>query len=395
MANKYASTIEQRAGLIKQTNYLPLSWLVKHPVDRNGRVVLDAKNSIQISDKSDNISTNGVHEKNHPDMYGVNVPNTEFYQIHFVADKKPSQTISSSALEIYPLSGQRVNAIVNLQTFQPYTGTAIINYDNLLTQDGTEINVIRLQEFLLENGFEADIETFYDLQKILKDSRMQEMFTPRGLDQLALSSYFIPNAIGETDANSRNILLIIDPVSKKIDSVIRIDADKISTIYSENMKEAPFIAKGIFRPGYAETYEEYMNYIHNHKQFPMIDWELFAGYHKLSKMFLTPRHVQKEIGKVYDVNQGRCHYGYNDPYNIGPSVIALSIQKYEDFISNIDKRIARIHKDIDERIDGVHTRLPFENSPFFDVDPFKTQLFDSKGRPIPVNEIPDGPTFNF
>ena len=393
---KYASTFKERASLIRQNNYLPLSWIIRYPVDRNGRVILDSNNSLQFIEDRDNVETFGRHEKNRPDILGVNVPNTEFYQEHFVARKNAERTIAASSLEINPLNGHRVNAIVH-NTIQPYAGTAIINYDQLISEDGRKINVIRLQEFLISMGFGADINSFYDLQNILKHPTVQELFSQRGLDQLALSSYFIPNAIGETDANSRNILLVVDPTSKKIDSVIRIDPDK-NILFDQRPNDPVIIPKGIFVEGdmfteHGESYEQYMGYIKNHNQFSAIDWELFVGYYELSKYFLSKDDIRKAIHKGYKVNQDRCTYGYNQVFGISRAAMALSIEAYDDFINDINKRVSYIHNDIDSRIHGILPKLPNENGSFLESAPFKTQLFDKKGRPIPVNEIPEGPIF--
>lgn len=392
MAKKYASSISDRANLSIQKYYLPLSWLVRYPVDRNGRVVLNGENSTRFVDLTENISTNGVHEKNRPDLYGVQVPNTEFYQSHFVSAKNPNKVIANAALDLYPLSGQRVKAVVNQSVITPYAGIAIVNYENLLSQDGKHIPVIRLQEFLVKHNFAPDITCFYELQLVLKDPAIQKMFTPRGLDQLAVSSYFIPNAIGETDANSRNILLVVDPVTGLIDSVIRIDADKNLSIYPPRADETPDMPKGIFKPN--EPYNNFLGIVKSHKGFEnLIDWELFAGYHELTKQLLKPFDITKIIHKDFEINQGRCNYGFDEVYRMGAAAIHLSLDYYNDFINNINVRVSRVFNDLDQRISDVHGHLPLEDSPYIDVDPFKTQLFDKNGRPIPVKDIPDGPIF--
>ena len=392
MAKTYATSIDQRAALSQQKNYLPLSWLIRYPVDRNGRVHLLGDNSTKFVDLAENASTNGVHEKNRPDLYGIQVPDTEFYQSHFISDKNPNKVIANSALDLYPLSGQRIKAVVNESAITPYSGIAIVNYENLLSQDGRHIPVIRLQEFLTQHKFAPDITCFYDLQLILKDPEIQKMFTPRGLDQLAVSSFFIPNAIGETDANSRNILLVVEPETGLIDSVIRIDGDKNLSIFPPRADEPLAIPKGIFKR--EEPYSEFLGIIKNHKGFSnLIDWELFAGYYELSKKLLTPYDVTRTIHTGYEINQGKCNYGFDQVFTMGPAAIHLSLDYYNDFINNINARAARLFKEIDQRIDGVRGHLPMENSPYLDVVPFKSQLFDRNGRPIPVKEIPDGPTF--
>ncbi len=393
MAKIYASSISDRAELSKQKNYLPLSWLIRYPVDRNGRVHLLGENAIKFVDLADNGSTNGVHEKNRPDLYGIQVPNTEFFQSHFVSEKNANKVIANSALDIYPLSGQRIKAVVNESAISPYAGIAIVNYENLITQDGRHIPVVRLQEFLTKHGFAPDITCFYDLQLILKDPAMQKMFTPRGLDQLAVSSYFIPNIIGETDANSRNILLVVEPETGLIDSVIRIDGDKNLSLFSQRADELPIIPKGIFKQ--EEPYNEFLGIIKSHnKGFEkLIDWELFAGYYELSKKLLKPYDITKTIHQGFELNQGRCNYGFDQVFTMGPAAIHLSLEYYNDFINNINVRASRLFKEIDQRIDDVRPHLPMEDSPYIVVDPFKTQLFDKNGRPIPVKDIPDGPTF--
>ena len=108
---------------------------------------------------------------------------------------------------------------------------------------------------------------------------------------------------------------------------------------------------------------------------------------------LTPYDVTRTIHTGYEINQGKCNYGFDQVFTMGPAAIHLSLDYYNDFINNINARAARLFKEIDQRIDGVRGHLPMENSPYLDVVPFKSQLFDRNGRPIPVKEIPDGPTF--
>lgn len=396
---KHAGSLQERAQLIRQNDYLPQSFILHHPVDKNGRVVLNSENSIRFSDTRDNITTNNVHEKNRPDQVGVLLPGTEFYQRNFVAPKSNSAVIASSALDIYPLNGQKQNAIVHM-TAQPYTGAGIVNYEHLMTQDGLDVPIVRLQELLISLGLKSDIDCFYDLQTVLKNETIRSLFTVRGLDQLALSTYFIPNAIGETDVNSRNVLVVMDPITGKYDSIIRIDADKTLTMFEKKPDKKLIIPKGIFKLGQltenasGESYDDFLMFIHHHKSMSEIDWDLFAGYFELSKYFLSDKDIERGVFKSYEANQGRCCYGYTQPMDDRIfGAFPLMIQNYEDFIKNIKSRVHELYGDISQRISGVSGRLVSEGAGFLEIDKFKTRLFDKNGRPISANDTPQGPIF--
>ena len=129
-------------------------------------------------------------------------------------------------------------------------GSSAIDLKSLLNSDGQPVKTARLDEILRAAGYTGtfpDLNSFLDVQNFMENKEIKKLLTPRAMIAVALESYFIPNAIGETDPNSRNILLA-DHGLGKFDVVFRIDAESntyLRDVYKERSGKGT-VPKGIY-----------------------------------------------------------------------------------------------------------------------------------------------------
>lgn len=111
------------------------------------------------------------------------------------------------------------NHIARMNSF----GTLGIDVNNI---DG--VKSIRLDKYLYQKGI--PFNGIRDLLNGVKSGAFSEDLTDYAIVQLALGGFTIPNAIGEQDPNTRNIILLgPDKKGAKYDSVVRIDFENSRT----------------------------------------------------------------------------------------------------------------------------------------------------------------------
>ncbi len=238
---------------------------------------------------------------------------------------------------------------VSLNSASPIIGSSVIDLNSLMTEDGNPVFTKRFDEILRAAGYTAafpDIHSFVDVQNFIENEKINEMLTPRAIIQVVLESYFIPNAIGETDPNSRNILLC-DTGLGKFDVVFRIDAESntyLRDVYNERSGYGA-VPKGIYSAN--ENIEtEFLQNIKTKTCIgqPKIDWQLFAGFMELSDYFLRSSYIDNAIFQGYRKNQGRYQNPQSDFFNksyTSPYNQRLSIEAYNDFSTKTQERIKK------------------------------------------------------
>ena len=151
-------------------------------------------------------------------------------------------------------------------------------------------------------GVYHDIDSFQDFQHLIESGVIFNYLTPRAVVQLGLCSYFIPNAIGETDANSRNIILLRDEESGKYDIVVRIDAEANTYITDRNNQRSgkKQVPKGIYRAN--EDLDTYLTNIS--RRSGDIDWDLFSSFVNLTQKLTSRSHIDNAMADAYRLNSG-------------------------------------------------------------------------------------------
>ena len=303
----------------------------------------------------------------------------------------------SSSLEAYPTPIETY--AVSLDGPSPILGSSVIDLNHLQTQEGKHIETMRLDRILAcakintnpnKESF-PDLYSFADVQRFLANEYINSVMTPRAMIQVALCSYFIPNAVGDTDANSRNIIVAKNEEGK-YDLVFRIDAE--SSTYLRGLQHERsglrLLPKGIYSAN--ENYELSMEYIRNKGPLkareqinnPIIDWELFAGLFYLSKYFIKRNHLDNAITiNGYSRNLKR----YLDRNNIPPNCFSryLSQEEYNNYASDTIERASNYMQDITEALGAVRKRIIFEDKAYKQTKTglFVPELFNTKG--IKVN----------
>ena len=107
------------------------------------------------------------------------------------------------------------------------------------------VHSVRFDILLNTLGYAPDTLTFMDLQNIFYDEELGKIMDRRAFVQCALGNLFLANAFGETDSNSRNLILLenhnaepmdehlakmlfgdVKPIPRKFGFAVRIDADE-------------------------------------------------------------------------------------------------------------------------------------------------------------------------
>lgn len=208
-------------------------------------------------------------------------------------------------LETYAISLDRGEGIPT------FVSSSAIDLNSLLIKDeNIPVKTIRFDRFLSACGYDGiypDLHSFADVQEFVNNPVVNKFLTPRAIMQVVLSSYFIPNTIGETDANSRNIILADTTLTGKYDVAFRIDAESNTYIrdkYNERSGKKR-VPKGIYSSD--EELDEYLMNIKNRTGGnTKIDWDLFAGFLSLTDYFVSRSNLDDAISnRGYKRNQFR------------------------------------------------------------------------------------------
>ena len=88
-------------------------------------------------------------------------------------------------------------------------GLATIDLTSLQNAETKQkVHSIRFDILLNRLGHNADTLTFLDLQNLFYDANISKIMDRRAFVQCALGNFFLANAFGETDPNSRNLILL-------------------------------------------------------------------------------------------------------------------------------------------------------------------------------------------
>lgn len=235
-------------------------------------------------------------------------------------------------LETYAVSFDRGEGVPT------FVSSSAIDLNSLLIKDeNIPVKTIRLDRLLSACGYKGaypDLHSFADIQEFINNPKVNQLLSPRAIVQVVLASYFIPNAIGETDANSRNIILADTTLTGKYDVAFRIDAESNTYIrdkYNERSGKKR-VPKGIHTAN--EELDEYLMNIKNRTHGNVdIDWELFAGFLDLTEYFVSRSTLDDAISnRGYKRNQFRYDPSRDvSEGNYVASARRLSADAYGDF----------------------------------------------------------------
>ncbi|MBR7172770.1 MAG: hypothetical protein IKD36_03150 [Clostridia bacterium] len=269
-------------------------------------------------------------------------------------------------------------------------GSSVIDLKSLLVDENTPVKTARLDEILRAAGYKGafpDLNSFLDIQNFIENKEIQKLLTPRAMVAVALESYFIPNAIGETDPNSRNILLA-DHGLGKFDVVFRIDAESntyLRDVYKERSGKGT-VPKGIYSANEDLDTEFLPNIRAKHYVGgPKIDWELFAGFMHLTEYFIRNSYIDNAIFQGYLKNQYRYIRNnlMNESRYPSPFASRLSQDAYAEFSKKTQERIKNYTTRVQSALGYVKARYPFDLEFNAEKVPtFEPAFMDGKGRYI-------------
>ena len=376
------------------TDCLPPSEIEKYELNRIGLYSVNNTNIREWRPELQDSSHLYGHEKCTPKRYGIQSsqdPNV-FMPVYFrhydgTVNGSLDKIIANTALGIYPTPLQVYGAI-NEDMPSSKIGVATIDLNHLKNSENNEnVESIRLDFLLHSLGEHHEIESYMDFQTLLEHGNVEKVLTPRAIVQLGLSSIFIPNAIGETDANSRNIILLKDKESGKYDIVVRIDAEA-NTYLNDRMNERSGkkkLPKGIFMPN--EELDDYLMTIKSRDV--RVDWELFYGFTMLAREATSRSNIDNAVLQSYMKNSGKL---MQDPF-MRPSPYALSYNSDAFFAfsaATID-RSKRFFDRTMEALGSVRAIPPFaEGNKKYGMGPVQNaalkrlaqKKFDGKGREL-------------
>lgn len=341
------------------TDVLPSSNIELLSQNKIGLYKLDATNSTEWVHTPE--STQGIYsyEKSAPKKIGITSDGESFKSVYFKQYEQSmlralSNIIVNSALEIYPTPLHTYGTVIN-QKETSIVGLSSIDLNHLKDKEtNTKVDSIRLDYLLHSLGLGTDIDSFLSFQKMLESGKLSTVMTPRAIVQLGLSSIFIPNAIGETDVNSRNIILLKDIALDKYDIVTRIDADKneyIFDLYKYGDSKA-VIPKGIYLPN--EDEDTYLKAI-SHKDIG-IDWDLFSGFTYLADQICSRSRIDNAITTSYRLNSvaGNGIASYKDFY-----MSHYNTEAFFDFSEATICRAKKYFNNVHNAIQYIKTTPPF------------------------------------
>lgn len=305
------------------TDILPKSEIENYGYNRIGQYSIKDKDVKRLVSEEIDISKIYDHEKSYPDRYGIKSKSNpdKFYPVYmkYYSGQIRSalgKTIANSALNIFPTPLQSYG-ISHEKGSSNAIGVATIDLNHLQNIETDEnIQSIRLDILLHSLGLNPEIDSFYQFQEMIKSGKLNDKLTARAIVQLGLSKIFIPNAIGETDPNSRNIILLKNASEDKYDIVVRIDADKNK--YLLENEDSSFLPTGILTP--FENFQDYLRIIRSRDV--LIDWELFAGFNTIARELCSRTNIDAAITRSYKSNS----------FNFDPSIYLTE----SPFISSYD-----------------------------------------------------------
>lgn len=386
MANKTSTFKEYFDSVI--TAVLPPSAIKDYKLNRIGLHGLSSRDVVSLKAEENKFGLG--HEKSSPDRYLLKRLDKDgaYSPTYLKGFSDPStyskltKIIVNSALQLYPNPLNTYGMILE-QGSSGQIGVATIDLNHLKNQEtGNHVESDRLDSVLAKLGLPREINCFMDFQKLLENEAFVNAFTPRAIVQLGLESIFIPNAIGETDANSRNVILLKGDNGEKYDALVRIDADAnvyVDEVCERGMIEFDGVPKGIYSANEPrDTFLKNISLKGND-----VDWDLFMGFTYLAKEATSRTRVDNAITKAYMMNSGKLSSVEASPF-MRPSPFAdkFNMNAFYDFSEAIIKRAEGFSNEV---LDAIGGRSLSEIPPFAEhISKYPNIVVESQTNPIPL-----------
>lgn len=388
MAN-YASNVEEYIEKI-MTNILPESDLASYPVNSSGLVELNItnNNAIDLSIELPNSVQAGLykHEKSSTTRKAIlsirqSFINPVYHSYYFRPFtgiiKSFDSLVAQSILELYPTPVQTYGAFDSSSTI--YGGVIDLNHLQTVNQH-LPVQTMRFDMFLNSLGFDKEINSFIQLQNFMKSPLVRDFLSERAIVQIALESYAIPNAVGEVDANSRNIIILFDPFTGKGEYACRIDAES-NTYFNDRNNERSGLSKlpkGIFDKD--ELFESQFLKAINEKS-SLIDWDLFIGLTNLASKLTTRNRIDEAICSGYKRNYFRVNYDQIRPASAAYN--HFGSDTYRDFSEASIKRAIKYFNSVYTALKTTHFDLmPFDKLQASTPTMLEQTPLSEKGSPL-------------
>ena len=390
MAN-YASNVEEYIKNII-TDVLPASDLARMEVTPSGLVPLTKNNSVDWPIELPDSVGAGLyhHEKSSTTRHGVladtstSTLNPVYHSYYF----RPfsgvlscfDKLVAQSILELYPTPVQTYGSVVH----DSIVAGGVVDLNYLRTKEGKlGVKAIRLDMLLNSLGFDKEINSFADLQAFMKSPIVRQFLSERAIVQIGLESYAMPNAVGEVDSNSRNIIVLIDPITGKGEYVCRIDAES-NTYFNDINKERSgksILPKGIFHGNeFFET--EFLKAIREKDS--SIDWDLFASLTFLASKLTSTDMIDRAVFNGFKRNYHRVPFDKIRETSAAHNHFNFPV--YKDFSQASIDRAKRYHDAVFSQIGRRLEHMPFEGMNVGVPNSLEMQPLNAKGKPLTPDE---------
>lgn len=367
MANKTSTPREYLDSVV--TDILPPAALKDYKLNRIGLHIVNPKDVVTL--RSEDVKSPGIagHEKSAPDRYLVRRydKNGVFSPTYLKAFRDTSvysqlaKIIVNSALQLYP-NPLNSYGFVQETGSSAQIGVATIDLNHLKNEETNQhVESCRLDRVLASLGLPTEINCFVDFQKLVENETFVKMFSPNAIVQIGLASIFIPNAIGETDVNLRNIILLKSNNGKQYDAAVRIDADAnvyLSKVIDGGKVDIDAVPKGIFSAN--EPMDVYLKNISSKDV--GIDWDMFTGFVHLAKELTSRTRIDNAVNKAFLDNSGKLSKDAASSF-LRPSPMAASYnsEAFFDFSEETIQRAASFSDNVIDAIGGrgLQTIPPF------------------------------------
>ena len=395
MAN-YVSSVDEYIKNIT-SDILPASDLARMHVTPSGLVRIDRTNSMDWPIELPDSVGAGLyqHEKSSTTRVGIlsTQSNSSLNPVYHSYYFKPfygifkcfDSLVAQSILEIYPTPVQTYGISYGVTPNESQVFGGVIDLNHLRTKDGhLGVKAIRLDMFLNSLGFNKEITSFLELQTFMKSPKVHSLLSDRAIVQIALESYSIPNAVGEVDSNSRNVIILIDPITGKGEWAARIDAES-NTYFNDRNNERSgkkVLPKGIYHGN--EFFEsEFLPSIQ--KKSMGIDWDLFTSLANLTEKLTSRNKIDSAIFSGYRRNYARVPF---DQVRENSAAHAhFGPYAYSDFSTETIKRANRYNDAVLNAIGKIyHDQMPFGTIDATKPNELEQVPFNSKGKPLTPDE---------
>ena len=168
------------------------------------------------NEKSTNVDRIGLARKVMIDGIEQTVYESFYFKPYDRTLKFYDKMISSALLGMHAVPHEPYGV-----SFNGRNGVATIDLTNLRDSETKQpIKSVRFDILLNRLGYPPDTLTFLDLQNMFYDERIPEIMDRRAFVQCALGNFFLSNAFGETDPNSRNLILLENPNAEPMDRAL-------------------------------------------------------------------------------------------------------------------------------------------------------------------------------